>query len=304
MSRLTASVVLVASFLLSASVASAATVPVAAQFSAFGPGAVDLLPGETVEWENVSERRHTVTADDGAFESGDLFSGQKYSQTFAAPGTYRYHCRVHDGMTGVVEVQQVTIGPLPTAAVPAGQRVALEGRTADPGQLVRIERAVDGRFTTVAVVQASVDGGWRTSVPAERTADYRAANAAGASSPRRLLVSDRRVDVRATRRGIAVAVKPALPYARIVVERVTRERFGWWPTIRTRLDYVSRASIRIARPARLRVVLVDRDGWTALATSRVIALGRESRGAPPTPAPPTPVAPQAPPSQGHHVSHG
>jgi plastocyanin len=268
--------------------ARAATTPVQVQFSAFGPGTVDVLPGETVEWENVSERRHTVTADNGAFDSGDIFSGQRFSHTFDAGGTYAYHCTVHDGMIGTVDVQPVTMGPLPTAAVPAGDPVTIDGRTADPGQPVRIERGDDGNFKTVATAQPAADGSWRTSLRAEITGDLRAANDAGASTPKRLLVSDRKVTIRATRRGIAVAVTPALPYARIVVEHVSRERFGWWPALRTRLDYVSRASIKLRRPARVRVSLIDRDGWTALATSRVLALGRRAPAAAPEP---------------HHVAH-
>lgn len=87
-----------------------------------------------------------------------------------------------------------------------------------------------------------------------------------------------------TRRGIAVTVKPALPYARVLVEQDLRERFGWWPTRSARLDYVSQASFRMQRPARVRVVLVDKDGWTALATSTVVTLGvRRSHPMPPMP---------------------
>jgi hypothetical protein len=107
------------------------------------------------------------------------------------------------------------------------------------------------------------------------------------SGTRHLTVSDRKVLVRATRSGIAVAVIPALPYARIALQQDLRERFGWWTTALSRLDYVSRASFRVARPARVRVVLVDKDGWTALATSPVLGLGhvRRSKPAPSMPMP-------------------
>ena len=49
-----------------------------------------------------------------------------------------------------------------------------------------------------------------------------------------------------------------------------RERFGWWPVARARLDYRLAGAFRVQRPARVRVVLVDKDGWTPLATSRVV----------------------------------
>jgi hypothetical protein len=81
------------------------------------------------------------------------------------------------------------------------------------------------------------------------------------------------VQLRATRRGVAVIVTPSAPSARIMLQADLHERFGWWPIARARLDYLSRASFRVQRPARVRAVLVAKDGWTPLATSRVVVLG-------------------------------
>jgi hypothetical protein len=89
-----------------------------------------------------------------------------------------------------------------------------------------------------------------------------------------VLVSDRRVLVRRARGGVAVTVTPPQPYGRVVLQEFRRERFGWWPVRAATLDYVSRARLRVRPPARLRVVLVARDGWTPLATSRVLVLAR------------------------------
>jgi plastocyanin len=261
--------------------ASAATVN--AQFQDFGPGQLDILPGERVDWENVSERAHTVTADDGSFDSGEFEPGAKFSVSFANSGTFAYHCTKHSGMVGEVDVQRVILGPLPTAAIPAGDQVEFEGRTADPAQPVRIERSTGRAFETIATAQAEADGTWTTTLAAQATGDYRAANDAGVSAARRLIVSDRKLLVRATRRGINVTVTPALPYARVVLQEDLRERFGWWTTKRARLDYVSHATFTVARPARVRVLLVDKDGWTALATSSVVKLGHQRRRAPQMP---------------------
>jgi hypothetical protein len=71
-----------------------------------------------------------------------------------------------------------------------------------------------------------------------------------------------------------VTVTPALPYGRLLLERRTRERFGWYPAARKRLDYLSRASFAIRRPATVRVSVVDKDAWTPLAVSRVLHLKR------------------------------
>jgi plastocyanin len=257
--------------------ASAATYTVNAQFQAFSPDALDVLPGESVEWDNVAGRDHTVTADDGSFDN-ELPAGTSLVREFDTPGLFPYHCRIHPGMVGEVDVRPVILGPLPTAAIPAGDQVEFDGRTADPGQPVRIERSTGGAFQTIASARAAADGSWKTSIAAQATGDYRAANDAGVSGTRHLIVSDRKVLVRATRRGVAVTVTPALPYGRVVLEQDLRERFGWWPERGTRLDYVSEASFRVARPARVRVILVDKDGWTALATSKVLTLGHMGRG--------------------------
>ena len=257
-------------------VARADPAEVAVQFAAFGPDRLDALPGDTVTWRNVSERRHSVTADDGSFASGDLLGGDAFARTFQQVGAVAYHCVIHPSMTGVIDVRRVTLGPLPTAAVPAGSTVAFDGRTADPALAVRIQR---GTGTTIATAQPRPDGTWSASVAVTRSGAYRAVSDAGASETRPLVVSNRRIAVRATRHGIAVTVTPSVPYGHLVVQEALRERFGWWPATTGRLDYVSEAEFAIARPARVRVLLVAKDGWTALATSRVLVLGRAPRPA-------------------------
>jgi plastocyanin len=255
---------------LAAAPAAAASQQVSVQFAQFAPSQVDVLPGEAVEWTNASPRTHTVTGD--AFASGDLAPGAGFAWTAALPGAYPYHCTIHPEMTAELDVRRVTLGPLPPAAVIAGTRVELEGRTADPLAPVRIERDRGGGFAQAAVVAASPSGDWRATVTATATADYRAATGADVSEVRRLLVSDRHVAARATRAGVAVSVSPSDPYGRVVLQQRLRERFGWWPVARRRLDYLSQARFHVRRRARTRVVLVDRDGWTPLAMSRVLRL--------------------------------
>jgi plastocyanin len=246
---------------------------VSVQFSAYGPSQLDVLPGETVKWSNVSERTHTVTSDTGLFDSGHLGPGNRFQFTFNTPGAYRYHCTIHSSITGEIDVRRVTLGPLPTAAVPLGDHVEFSGRSADPSKVIRIERSLNGKtFTTIASAKPARDGTWNTEVRAEATGDYRAAIGGDASETRRLIVGIRTVHIHRTRSGISVEVTPSAPYAPILVEMYRRERFGWWPIATRHLDYVSEAEIRVHRPARVRIVLVDRDGWTPIATSRAIRL--------------------------------
>jgi plastocyanin len=255
--------------------AAAATQDVSAQLDAFSPSQVDTLPGETVQWTNVSPRVHTVTSDTGLFGADELLPGAVFAQRFDTPGSYTYHCTIHPEMTGEIDVRRVILGQLPTAVVAQGTRVEVDGRAADPSQTVELQRSVrGGAFMTVASAAPAADGSWTTTIAATATADYRAATGGDVSQTRRLLVSERRVLLRATKRGVAVTVTPSVPYGRVLLQADLRERFGWWPIARARLDYLSQARFHVNRPARVRALLVAKDGWTPLATSKVLVLGR------------------------------
>jgi plastocyanin len=47
------------------------------------------------------EEQHTITADDGSFDSGILNPGDTFSLTFDTPGTSAYYCQIHGGPGGV-----------------------------------------------------------------------------------------------------------------------------------------------------------------------------------------------------------
>jgi plastocyanin len=76
---------------------------------AFRPARITVDVGATVSWTNSGQNPHTVTADGGSFGSATLENGDTFSRTFAAAGTFAYHCRFHggpggSGMSGVVIV--------------------------------------------------------------------------------------------------------------------------------------------------------------------------------------------------------
>lgn len=250
----------------------AATPEVNILFSDYRPSQLDVLPGETVTWRNVSLRTHTVTSDSGVFDSGEVAGGETFARRFDTVGAYPYHCIVHPSITGEVDVRRVTLDSLPPSALPVGKPVEFSGRTADPGQSVSIQRLTAAAWATVANVTAAADGSWNATLTAESTGDYRAVSGLDVSETRRLLVNIWKVAVRPTKAGLDVAVTPSAPYARFLVELKLRERFGWWPAASGKLDYVSSAEVHVKRPARVRIVLVDKDGWTPLATSRVVDL--------------------------------
>lgn|SRR5487761_2312851 len=71
----------------------------------FTSGALHISAGATVTWTNLDNTTHTVTADDGSFNSGNIGTGQKYTHTFQTAGTIPYHCSFHPMMTGTIVVQ-------------------------------------------------------------------------------------------------------------------------------------------------------------------------------------------------------
>ncbi len=78
----------------------------------FDPDELEVQPGATVVWAWQGGVTHNVTFDDGQ-ASEDQSSGT-YERTFAAPGSFPYHCTIHGtattGMRGVVTVAEAATG--------------------------------------------------------------------------------------------------------------------------------------------------------------------------------------------------
>ena len=70
----------------------------------FDPPDVAVEPGSTITWTNKGDEPHTVTADDGSFDSERLNPGDSYTVAFGGQGTVRYHCEIHPEMRGSVTV--------------------------------------------------------------------------------------------------------------------------------------------------------------------------------------------------------
>ena len=72
---------------------------------AFNPSTLTVKVGTNVTWINKDSMPHTVTSDNGVFESGSLSNGQTFIYTFNTPGTYNYHCSIHTSMTAKIIVE-------------------------------------------------------------------------------------------------------------------------------------------------------------------------------------------------------
>ena len=70
----------------------------------FNPETLSVKVGQTVTWANSDTATHTVTADDGSFDSGHVATGTTFQQTFTNAGTFSYHCNIHPSMKATITV--------------------------------------------------------------------------------------------------------------------------------------------------------------------------------------------------------
>jgi plastocyanin len=283
--------------------ASAEVAFVTADQSSFSPSHLDLLVGDPVNWRNASAREHDIRSDAAGFDSGRVAPTASFAHVFSAVGTYPYVCTLHAGMVGEVAVHPLLLDG-PRAPVARGAPVALHVRTPAGVAEAVIEEDTGGGFRRVAVAtpragsgheKHEAEGTLHATVTPQASAFYRAADAAGASPPLRVEVTDKTsfaVKTGAVRRGTAVRVstRPAQPRARVVLQLRLRERFGWWTVARGRLDGRSRARFLLRRRGtmRARVAVVGSDWATLLAVSPPIRVrgGGSSLAPPPRRTPP------------------
>jgi plastocyanin len=105
MNRPLQTVVVLITLCASAAFASAEQVNVTISGLKYSPATVEVKAGDTVTWTNNDDREHTVTADDGSFDSGKLKKGKTFSKTFSKPGRYSYGSDPSPRTKGVVVVK-------------------------------------------------------------------------------------------------------------------------------------------------------------------------------------------------------
>jgi plastocyanin len=72
--------------------------------TAYSPNPIRLALGNSVTWINNDNITHTSTADGGAWHS-IIAPGRTFTRTFTTTGSFPYHCTIHPGMVGTIEVQ-------------------------------------------------------------------------------------------------------------------------------------------------------------------------------------------------------
>jgi plastocyanin len=76
----------------------------------FAPQRIVVQAGATVTWTNADDAPHTVVSTTKLFKSSALDTEDKFSFTFATPGTYDYFCSLHPHMTGTIVVEAAAAG--------------------------------------------------------------------------------------------------------------------------------------------------------------------------------------------------
>ena len=138
--------------------ASAATTDVAVKNFSFSPEQVTVPVGGTVKWTNGDTTSHTITANDGSFDSGSTAAGGTFERTFTAAGTFTYFCAIHTSMQGTVQVggATATTAPTTTTSAPASTTTArvLTAYEDDDGTPGWVAPGIG------ALLLAAVGGGW------------------------------------------------------------------------------------------------------------------------------------------------
>jgi plastocyanin len=124
----------------------------------YQPSTVQVLVGQTVEWQNEGQVSHSVTDDPARadkpgdallpagvkpFNSGNVMPGGRFRHTFMRAGRYRYFCLTHemDRMVGEIIVQPQSAPPLRRVArssSSAPRFTPSDASSAAPIQIVRM----------------------------------------------------------------------------------------------------------------------------------------------------------------------
>jgi plastocyanin len=110
----------------------------------FDPTTLTVPTGSTVLFANVGGKPHTLTADDGSFDTGLVapgadggrFAGNNTSVVLAKAGSFPFHCEIHpQAMKGVITVEGAArAAPTPAASASATLAIATVDFAFDPVQ--------------------------------------------------------------------------------------------------------------------------------------------------------------------------
>jgi len=72
----------------------------------FGPGALSVKKGQSINWTNADDSPHQVTVASKSLKTNVLLKGQSGKLKFDEAGSYDYACALHPAMKGKIEVTE------------------------------------------------------------------------------------------------------------------------------------------------------------------------------------------------------
>lgn len=167
----------------------AATVKVDITKAGFLPDPVKVNVGDTVTWTNTDPDVHQVVANNGAFTSPVLATGDRYSFTFTTPGKVNYRDAYEKKLRGSVEVSgppSITIVSNKPALV-RGNAAILTGKVSSgaAGENVTVFATAHGQTssTNLGTVTTTDGGAWSMRVKPKKRTSYEARWKGATSTP-------------------------------------------------------------------------------------------------------------------------
>ena len=226
------------------------------------PSTVVVAPGHQITWTNGGTQPHSVTANDGTFDSGTMQPKGKFALTApAATGTYAYHCIFHTFMNGTVVVSTLSL---------EGPRLVIVGKTASvsgaaPGMAagtpVVVEVVASGVFTQIATTTLAADGTFTAKTPVLTKATALRARIGAEISPTLDLPVAPRVTVKraSAKRTLKVTVAPARA-GKARLERLNTDNFRWAVIRQVRISASGRATVVVPKAGSFRVTVLPAKG--------------------------------------------
>ena len=121
----------------------------------FSPNPLTIPVGTTVQWTNDDSVTHTVTANDGSFDSNDVSPHGTFTHTFNQAGTIAYHCNIHQSMHGTITVEAATTTTAPPAPTTTTTAAPTTATTAAPTTTTtaRLATTTTTRVTTTTTTR-------------------------------------------------------------------------------------------------------------------------------------------------------
>lgn len=216
---------------------SAATATVKIGATSFSPQTVTVNQGDAVEWTNADKVNHQLVANNGAFASAILRPTQKFTFTFNAAGTFRYHDALKPSMTGTVVVK----GPPPSISLGVNNPIVFYGdqttisgtvSSAKPNESVAILAQPFGSSTQqVATLVTGIGGAFvYTTNPSVLTV-YSVKWKTATSQPVTVQVRPKLTLNRMTATRLYAKITASHPFAGRTIYLQRRSSFGQWVSV-------------------------------------------------------------------------